>query len=64
MTLTNGYEPDTLIFKRYNNDSINRRGRMQFFSSLFVGIEGSRGMRLPEYKGMIRDNDLIFDSSF
>jgi hypothetical protein len=29
-----------------------------------VGIQGNRGQRLPEYKGMLRDDDLIFDSNF
>ena len=52
------------MFKRFNNDTINRRGKKQYFSSLFVMIQGNRGMRLPEYKGMLRDDDLIFDSNF
>ncbi len=64
MTLSNGYNTDTLIFKKFNNESMNKRKKQVFFSSLFVGIQGSRGLKLPEYKGMICDDDLIFDSSF
>jgi hypothetical protein len=38
MYLTDGYEKDTLIFKRYANENCNKRGKKEFFSSLFVGI--------------------------
>lgn len=65
MTLTNGYEVDTMIFRRYDKHVLNnRRGKREYFSSVFLGIQGNRAMRLPEYHGMLRDDDLIFDSSF
>lgn len=64
MTLANGYNNDTLIFKKMNNDSMNHRNKHTFFSSLFIGIQGHRGVKLPEYMGMLCDDDLIFDSSF
>jgi hypothetical protein len=64
MTLTNGYETDTLIFKRYENNNLNKRCKKQFFASLFLQIQGPKALKLPEYKGMLQDNDLIFDSNF
>jgi hypothetical protein len=47
MTLANGYESDSLIFRKFSNDNINRRGKKKFFSSLFIGIQGNRGLKLP-----------------
>lgn len=47
MTLSNGYEIDSLIFKKYNNDLINKRNKKQYFSSIFMGISNSKAIKLP-----------------
>jgi hypothetical protein len=47
MTLTNGYETDTLIFKRYDNKNLSKRCKKQFFSSLFMQIQGPKALKLP-----------------
>ena len=64
MSLNNGYEPSTLLFQKYDNKKCNKRGRTEYFSSMFLGLESGRSPKLAEYKGMLFDDDLVFDSNY
>ena len=64
MTLTNGYEPETLQFMKFDNENKNKRGKIEYFASLFLPFDLRRPPRLPEYKGKIFDDQLEFDSNF
>jgi hypothetical protein len=63
MTLTNGYEPEMMIFAKYDNKNCNTRARVEYFASVFVPLD-KRVHQLPGYKGMIFDDQLTFDSNY
>jgi len=63
MTLINGYEPSTMLFIKFDNKNCNQRARVKYFASIFLPLE-IRTHQLPEYKGMIFDDQLIFDSNY
>ena len=58
MTLTNGYEPSSMQFMKQDNQYYNKRGKIQYLSSLFIAFDGRRPPKLPEYKGTIYDDQL------
>jgi hypothetical protein len=64
MNPTNGYEPSTLQFRKYNNENCNRRGKTEYVASVFLPFGGKHPPRLPDYKGTIFDDQLEFDSSY
>jgi hypothetical protein len=62
--LAGEYRKEKRIFSKYDIGSNNRRGNRQYLASLFIPIEPRSAVRLPEYKGMFKDDQLIFDSNF
>lgn len=47
MTLNNGYDANSLVFKKWDNSKCNERGHKCYFASLFLEIEGNRAVKLP-----------------
>ena len=64
MTLTNGYDPSSMQFVKFDNHRYNKRGNISYFSSLFILFDARHAPKLPEYKGKIFDDQLQFDSDF
>lgn len=62
--MQNGYDESTLMFKKYQNEKNNKRNGCRYFSSLFIVLQDGGARPLPSYKGMLYDNDLVFDSNF
>ena len=63
-TIEANYNKSPLIFRKYDNRKCNRRGRMNFMASVFLGIDNGKGRKLPDYEGMMQDDQLVFDSNF
>ena len=53
-----------MIFMKYENKNCNKRGKCEYFSSLFLKTDNKESIKLPNYKGMIAEDDLIFDSNY
>jgi hypothetical protein len=49
---------------KYNNEGQNKRGNKTFLASIFLPIEIKRLIKLPDYKGMLKDDQLTFESNF
>lgn len=47
MTLTNGYEPSTMVFLKFDNKNLNKRAKVEYFSSLFIAHDSKGIVKLP-----------------
>ena len=61
-SLCDEYDESKMIFKKYHCQS-NKRGEQVFLASIFISLEQKK-IKLPQYNGMIKDDQLIFDSNF
>ena len=64
MTLTNGYDPESMQFIKFDNNHYNSRDKVKYFASLFMSFDARHFPKLPQYKGKIFDDQLQFDSDF
>jgi hypothetical protein len=53
-----------MLFLKHDNKKCNKRCRTEYFSSMFLGLESGRNTKLAEYKGMVFEDDLVFDSNY
>ena len=47
MDLTNGYDPESLQFIKFDNQYFNKRDNVKFFASLFIGFDARHFPKLP-----------------
>ena len=53
-----------MVFLKFDNKEMNKRGKTEYFSSLFLSPSSKGAIKLPDYKGMLCDEDLTFDASY